>query len=179
MHGSSVSPPDYDELAAALRAASVPLSAAEVHGVLTGAASVPEGRAPGTLLFGDTPPPPTAETERLLRVIAALQEDIRARLEGPEFEFQPMLPNAAPLPEHVEALAAWARGYVLGLAAAGVRDPRRLKGEVAEFLLDAERIGEAEMDDDETIETQEREIAEIVEYLRAGVQLVYDELRDR
>ncbi|HEY8554389.1 MAG TPA: YecA family protein [Burkholderiales bacterium] len=176
MNGSSVSPPDYDDLAAALRAASVPLSAAEVHGVLTGAASVPEGRAPGAVIFGDTPPPPTAETERLLRVIAALQEDIRARLEGPDFQFQPMLPSGVPVSEHVEALAAWARGYVLGLAAAGVRDPDRLKGEIAEFLLDAERIGEAEMDHDQTTEAQEREIAEIVEYLRAGVQLVYDEL---
>jgi uncharacterized protein YgfB (UPF0149 family) len=52
-----------------------------------------------------------------------------------------------------------------------------LRGEVGEFLLDLNRISEAEMDDDEPVEQQEREIADIVEYLRAGAQLVYDELR--
>lgn len=177
MHDASLPPPDYDELAAALRAAGVALSAAEVHGVLTAAVSVPGARAPGRILFGDKPPPASAELERLLRHIAALQEDIRARLEGADFEFRLLLPMDALLPDQVEALAAWARGYVLGLAAAGIREPSRLRGEIAEFLLDVERIGEAEMDDDETVEQQEREIAEIVEYLRAGVQLVYDELR--
>jgi uncharacterized protein YgfB (UPF0149 family) len=39
-------------------------------------------------------------------------------------------------------------------------------------------IGEAEMDEDGDTEEQEREMAEIVEYLRVGVQLVYEELRE-
>lgn len=176
MSGPPFVPPDYDELALALRAAEIELSAAEVHGIITGTVSVPQARAPGSLLFGRTPLAPTPAVERLLQYVAALQEDIRSRLQGSEFGFQPLLPAEAPLPDQVDALAAWARGYVDGLAAAGVRDPQRLNGEVAEFLLDVERIGEAEMDEDETVEEQEREIAEIVEYLRAGVQLVYDEL---
>lgn len=171
-----VYPPDHEELATALRAAAVELSAAEVHGMIAGTVSVPDARAPGSLLFGNKRVTPTPAIERLLRYVAALQEDIRSRLEGSEFEFQPLLPATAPLPEQVEALAAWARGYVVGLAAAGVHEPQRLQGQVAEFLLDVERIGEAEMDEDETAEEQEREIAEIVEYLRAGVQLLYDEL---
>ncbi len=170
--------PDYEELAAALRAAGVALGAAEVHGIVTAAVSVPDARAPGSLIFGTQAPAPTPATARLLEHVAALQEDARARLRGSAFEFQPLLPADAPLPEQVEALAAWARGYVLGLAAAGVREPQRLKGEVGEFLLDVARIGEAEMDEDETVEQQERALAEIVEYLRAGVQLVYDELND-
>lgn len=178
MNGSPTFPPDYEELAYALNAAEIELSPAEVHGMITGAVSVPRARVPGALFFGDKPVTPTPEVEAFLRLVAALQEDVHARLEGSDFEFQPLLPGpGTDLPDQVDALAAWARGYVLGLAAAGITDPQRLEGEVGEFLLDATRIGEAEMDDDETVEQQEREIADIVEYLRAGVQLVYDELR--
>lgn len=177
MNGSPTFPPDYEELAHALGAAQIALGPAEVHGMITGAVSVPQARMPGALFFGDKPITATPETEAFLRLVAALQEDIRSRLEASEFEFQPLLPGAAAdFADQVDALAAWARGYVLGLGAAGIKDPARLGGEVGEFLLDATRIGEAEMDDDETIEQQERELAEIVEYLRAGVQLVYDEL---
>lgn len=169
--------PDYAELAQALNAADIELSAAEVHGMITGTVSVPQARAPGALFFGRRPVTPTPEIENFLRLVAALQEDIRSRLAGVDFEFAPPLPGGgAELPEQVEALAAWSRGYLLGLTAAGVRDPGGLEDETREFLADALRIGEAEMDDDETVEQQEREIAEIVEYLRAGVQLVYDEL---
>src|SRR5690606_16299902 len=128
MHDASLPPPDYEELTAALRAAGVALSAAEVHGVLTAAVSVPQARAPGRILFGDKPPAPGPELEFLLRQIAALQEDIRLRLEGTDFEFRPLLPADASLPDEVDALASWARGYVLGLAAAGVREPNRLRG---------------------------------------------------
>lgn len=178
LNGSPTYPPDYEELAQVLHAARIELNAAEVHGMITGAISVPNAQMPGSLFFGHGSVTPTPEVQTFLRFVAALQEDIRARLEGSEFEFQPLLPGTdAELPDQVDALAAWARGYILGLAASGVSDPERLEGEVGEFLLDAARIGEAEMDDDEPAEQQEREIAEIVEYLRAGVQLVYDELR--
>jgi uncharacterized protein len=177
LNHSIAHPPDYDELAAVLEAARVELSAAEVHGIIAGTVSVPAARAPGALFFGRKPVTPTPEVEQFLRFIAALQEDVHLRLDEADFEFQPLLPGAAAeLPEQVEGLAAWTRGYMLGLAAAGVRDPQQLEGEAGEFLRDALQIGEAEMDEDETLEAQERELAEIVEYLRAGVQLVYDEL---
>jgi hypothetical protein len=175
---SPTHPPDYDELADALRDADFDLSPAEVHGMITGAVSVPQARVPGSLFFGRNAVTATPEVESFLRLVAALQADVLARLQGADFEFQPLLPGAgAELSEQVEALAAWARGYLLGLAASGAADPKRLRGEVGEFLLDLNRISEAEMDDDEPVERQEREIADIVEYLRAGAQLVYDELR--
>jgi len=171
-------PPDYEELAGALSDADIEPSAAEVHGMITGAVSVPNARVPGSLFFGQAAVKATPEVEAFLRMVAAMQEDVIERLGGSDFEFQLLLPPAeAELSEQVDALAAWARGYLLGLAASGITDAKRLEGEAGEFLLDVTRIGEAEMDDDETIEQQEREFAEIVEYLRAGVQMVFDALR--
>lgn len=78
----------------------------------------------------------------------------------------------------MQRLAEWTGGYVFGLAAGGLRDPGQLRGDAGEFVLDAMRIGEAEIDDDVDTGQQERAMVEIIEYLRVGgVQLVYEELR--
>lgn len=168
--------PDYDDLATALGAADVEMSPAEAHGLITGAACFPRPPHLAHLLFGLGNTPRTPAADHLLELAQVLALDVRRRLEETDFEFEPMLGEEA-LPARVGALAAWARGYVLGLAAAGVRDTEQLDGDAGEFVLDTMRISEAEMDEDTDPEQQEREVAEIVEYLRVGVQLVYEELR--
>lgn len=168
--------PDYDDLANALSAADVQLSPAEAHGLITGAACFPRPSHLAQLLFGQDTTPRTPAADRLFEVAQVLAQDVRRRLEEADFEFEPMLGDEA-LPARVDALAAWARGYVLGLAAAGVRDTGQLDGDAEEFVLDTMRIGEVEMDEDTDPDQQEREVTEIVEYLRVGVQLVYEELQ--
>ncbi len=168
--------PDYEELDSALSAAAVELSAAEAHGLITGAASFPQPPRLAELLFGQGATGATLEAEQLIELGQALQDEMRRRLEQTDFEFEPMLGDAE-LPIQVERLAAWSRGYLLGLATGGLRDPDQLRSDAGEFLRDAMRIGEAEMDEDDDTERQQRDLAEIVEYLRVGVQLVYEELR--
>lgn len=168
--------PDYDDLAAALSALELELTPSEAHGLITAAASLQQPPHLARLLFGVGNTPRTPAAKRLLALAQTLSEDVRHRLERTDFEFEPMLGNGT-LPAQVGALAAWARGYVVGLAAGGMRDTEQLRGDAREFMLDAMAIGEAEMDEDMDPEQQEREIAEIVEYLRVGVQLVYEELR--
>jgi uncharacterized protein YgfB (UPF0149 family) len=168
--------PDYEELETALSAADLELSAAEAHGLITGAAAFPQPPALAELLFGRAGSALVAQAERLLETARALLEDVRHRLEDTDFGFEPLL-GTDELPAQVERLAAWSRGYVLGLAAGGLRDPNQLRGDVGEFLFDVIRIGEAEMDDDEDSEREACDFAEIVEYMRVGVQLVYEELR--
>lgn len=168
--------PDYDDLATALSALELELTPSEAHGLITAAASFPQPPHLAHLLFGVGNTPGTPVADRLLALAQALSDDIRRRLEQTDFEFEPMLGDGA-LPAQVDALAAWARGYLVGLAAGGVRDTDQLPGEAGEFMLDTMAIGEAEMDEGTDVEQQEREIAEIVEYLRVGVQLVYEELR--
>lgn len=164
--------PDYSELADALDHAGVTASAAEAHGIITGAlcaSKTPDWRG---LLLGNR-----RETRAELDgYLAALYEETGQRLTGIEFLFAPLLP-AGPLPAQVDALGDWCRGFLLGLSAAGV-NPGDLPGDAGEFVADAGRIAEAEMDDDGSIDEQERELAEIVEYLRIGVQIVYEELHD-
>lgn len=163
--------PDFAELADALYAAHVTTSAAEAHGIMTAALCAPQPPDWQRLLFGGDP---VHASPSLRSQLAALYEQTGQQLTGVEFQFAPLLP-AATLSEQVEALAEWCRGFTLGMSAAGV-DGDNLPGEAGEFMRDAQEMAEAQLDDDETEETQEREYTEIVEYLRVGVQLVYEEL---
>jgi uncharacterized protein len=168
--------PDYEEIERALRAAGLDISAAEMHGTVTAAASFAQPPALAEMLFAEHGTPGTPEADRVLALGENLEQEVRTRFEDTEFEFEPMLGEAS-ITERVERLAAWSRGYLLGLAAGGLQDPTQLAGDAGEFLVDAIRIGEVEMDEDEDAERQEHDLAEIIEYLRVGVQLVYEELR--
>jgi len=164
--------PDYAELADALDHAGVSTSAAEAHGVITAALCARTTPDWQRLVLGREQRAAAELSPRL----AALYERTGAQLTGIEFLFAPLLP-AGPLPAQVDALGDWCRGFLLGLSASGV-NVEDVPGEAGEFISDAHRIAEAQMDDDGSEEEQQRELAEIVEYLRIGVQLVYEELHD-
>lgn len=163
--------PDYADLADSLHGAGITTSAAEAHGIITAALCAPRPPEWQRLLLGGDP---SAVSPSLRSQLGSLYEQTAQQLLGIEFDFVPMLPVAT-LAEQVEALADWCRGFVLAMEAAGI-DAAKLPGEAGEFMRDAHEIAEAEIDDDEAEDAQEREYADIVEYLRVGVQLVYEEL---
>lgn len=168
--------PDYEQLTDALSLAGLNMSAAEAHGLLTGAIVSPARPGPVRLFFGTAGAPATPEAGRLLAALDDAVRETEYRLRGTEFGFEPMLPAEASLHERVDALADWCRGFIYGLAAGGLRNPGELRGDAGEFLQDALQIGEVEADADASEEEQERDFAEVVEYVRIGVQLVYEEL---
>jgi uncharacterized protein YgfB (UPF0149 family) len=92
-------------------------------------------------------------------------------------EFQPLLPDdEEPLAVRGEALGAWCQGFLYGFGAAGTANRSALPESVSEFLADLARISQAGDVGSEAEEAEEAAYAELVEFLRAGVQLVYDEL---
>ena len=88
-----------------------------------------------------------------------------------------------PLPERVEALAAWCQGFIYGLAAGGIQEGSELPEDTAELLKDMIEISRAGHDVDdagvEESDDNDDEVAymEIEEYVRMGVLLVYEELQ--
>lgn len=173
-------PPDYDTLADALATAGVPLSVAEVHGMTTGLLCTPPPHviAAPRLVLHQSERPDGAGAEQAAGVLAALQADTETQLHDPEFSFQPLL-----LPEYdedvaaaVTALGEWCRGFLFGLVAGGVRDFERLPANAREFVQDVMQIAEVEVTPDAGDEDEARSLAELTEYLRAGVQLVREEL---
>lgn len=172
-------PPDYDELNRSLRAVGTAVGAAEAHGILCGALCASEDPAAvwPPLILGREPLEDDAAASAL-RLLTELYRDTRASLRADGFEFQPLLPDADhPLEEQVEGMGDWCRGYLLGLAGGGVKDARALPGDAGVAGGDITKIVEVELDAAGDPQAQERALAEIVEYLRVGVQLVYEELR--
>jgi uncharacterized protein YgfB (UPF0149 family) len=163
----------FPALTRALESAGSPLGAAEFHGGLC-----------GVLCIGG----PEAVAAWLGRCTAELQ-DISAQLEsaswaalvGDEMAFTPLLPNDdTALPERVRALASWCSGFVSGLGQGGRSFEGALSAseEVTEIVDDLIEIGKASLDveaaGDE--ESAEAAYAEVAEFVRVGVQIVFEEL---
>jgi uncharacterized protein len=106
-------------------------------------------------------------------------------------EFEPLLPDDdSPLDEQVRALAAWCQGFLAGL---GVSAPDVARGSTAksrngdapggieEILADFVEIGRAGLTDEDAADRDQADfaLAELKEYTRVSVQIVFEELADR
>jgi len=179
MHGTIA----FDEVAQALDASGSTVHAAEAHGCLVGAlcarrvylpAEWLEELLPEAAERAQAPAPAPA-----LGPLNELFAQSRAVLEAQEMEFEPLLPpDAASLAERVEALGAWAQGFLYGFGAAGPFRKGALPAEVAEVLSDFAEVARAGAVGSESAEVEETALAELVEFVRVGAQLVYDGLAD-
>ncbi|MEK7262562.1 MAG: UPF0149 family protein [Pseudomonadota bacterium] len=183
--------PDYDELDTLLRAAGASASPSEAHGVLAGVLCAPEGAenawcglifddsmdGGGRAASGTAADDEAAAGALLLERLAELLAQTRAMLADPEFGFAPLLPGEArSLAQQLEGLTDWCRGFLLGFSTGGDRELRVLSPEAREFIEDMVRMSDTELEAEGTDEEGEaKALAELVEYLRAGVQLLHDE----
>lgn len=176
----------FPEIEKVMQSASSAVSAAEGHGCLCGALCtatdytlerwleelVPmqeEGQDEGQDERDIAP-----DVEQPLRLLFA--DTLRA-LRGDEMEFEPFLPDdALPLEQRTAALSQWCQGFLYGFGTARVVGPGDLPATIDEVLRDVADISRAEVDVGDAGEEEEQAYTEVVEYLRAGVQLVHDEL---
>jgi yecA family protein len=98
-------------------------------------------------------------------------------LEEPDMGFEPLLPSdAQPIEARTSALAEWCQGFLYGLGAGNIPDAGSLPGEVGEIVRDFAEITRAGVDGAESEESNESAYAELVEFVRVGVQLLFEEL---
>jgi hypothetical protein len=162
------------------------MGAAEAHGALCGMLC-----ARGTIELSEWVDHVVGEQEQgseLLHEVVHKMSDLhQATLEmmndaTGEFRLL-LLDEDDPLPERVDALAAWCQGFIYGLAAGGITEESELPEDTSELLKDMIEISRArhDMDDEEAEESDanEDEVAymEIEEYVRMGVLLIYEELQ--
>jgi hypothetical protein len=179
-------PLDYTALVQQLDAAELPITAAEVHGIVTGAlcAGIPASEW-RTLILGRAP-----ASEAVATLLATVYAQTVAQLDSEELDFAPLLPDAdESLTQQAEGLSEWCRGFLLGFGSGrrstasipggvgfgvGRRPLPQLSDEAREVLDDMQQLAEL---DPETEEDEEaaRALAELAEYLRVGVQLIYEE----
>ncbi|HLJ38508.1 MAG TPA: UPF0149 family protein [Steroidobacteraceae bacterium] len=167
--------PEYAQIEQLLKEQRSLTEAAEAHGTLTGCLCavsdyafqdwlreiLPEGRAE----------PQAADT------LYGLFTGTVAALEQIDMEFEPLLPSdAQPLEARTEALAQWCQGFLYGLGSGAIPDAAGLPGDVGEVVRDLSEITRAGVDADQDEESNEGAYAELVEFVRVGVQLLFEEL---
>ena len=168
--GLSLDPAEcHGSLCGLLCASDAVKGAAWVNQVLAGSLNLP---------VTDTPPLQGSAEGKDHTLLLILYKDTAGHLDDPEYGFSLLLPDDdAPLAQRVEALSHWCEGFLFGLSLGGIQDQTTLPGDSHEVLRDfveISRLGHGESDDGNEGETA---FAEIVEYVRMAVMVVYEELR--
>jgi uncharacterized protein len=149
--------------------------AAEAHGTLAGCLCAAAGYRFEDWLLEILP-----EGRAAPEAAAALQQLYEATagtLQQPDMEFELLLPeDAQPIDVRTVALAHWCQGFLYGLGAGAIPDVGELPGEVGEIVRDFTEITRADVDAEQGEESNESAYADLVEFVRVGVQLLFEEL---
>jgi len=165
----------YADVARALAAAASAVPAAEAHGCLCGALCLRPDYSLAEWLDEILAEPPREAGAN--EPFATLFEESLGVLARPGMEFEPLLPDDdAGLAERVSALAAWCQGFLYGFGASGAAAQAKLPETVTEVLGDLAQLSHAGAVGSEDAEVEEEAYAELVEFVRAAVQIVYEEL---
>jgi uncharacterized protein len=163
---------NYSEIQRALDDARAVAGASEAHGTLAGALCA----APAYGLedwLQEILPEGTSQAAAPLR---ELYTETHAALGTDEMQFRPLLPeDERPLGARAAALAEWCQGFLYGLGSSRIHDASGLPGDVGEIVRDFTEITHAGAGDGHN-ESDEAAYAELVEFVRVGVQLVFEEL---
>jgi uncharacterized protein YgfB (UPF0149 family) len=166
----------FPEITRVLETLSATVPAAESHGCLCGALCTAH-HYPFDRWLDEIVPDPEDATEADRRALDLLFADTVSALRGDQMEFEPLLPDdETTLEQRAAALSQWCQGFLYGFGSGGVLNPGELPPNVEEILRDLTHIGQATVDVAESGEQEEEAYAEVVEYVRAGVQLIHDEL---
>ena len=118
-----------------------------------------------------------------LDALQALFDETRASLAAGQMQFAMLLPgDEAPIAARAAALGQWCQGFLYGLGTSPIPDADSLPEQIGEIVRDLGAITQVGVDARESDESNEAAYAELVEFVRVGVQLLFDELapyRDR
>jgi uncharacterized protein YgfB (UPF0149 family) len=173
--------PEYDRLRDSLADAGAVVALAELHGGVCGALCA--GGAPAAKRWladclDDLDLDAAAVADELSDLV---QASSRMLVDG-DLAFGPLLPgDDAPLEEQVQALALCCHGFLggLGEAAPDLGRTRAEGAAVTEILGDFAEISRAGLSEEEAAGREQPDfaLAEIQEYVRVSVQIIYEELR--
>jgi uncharacterized protein YgfB (UPF0149 family) len=167
----------YDEFERVLRDARALPDPAEAHGTLAGALC--SSRDYGLLEWVREILPDDSPEEEALRssVLQKVYDSMVRSLGGSDANFEPLLPDdESPLSERAGALSAWCQGFLYGLGSGNTADPSRVSAEAGEIIRDFTEITQVGVDAGDENEENENAFAEVVEFVRVGVQLLFVEL---
>jgi len=173
----------YESVQDALQRAGATAEAAEIHGSLCGVLCCAGGGATHLWLEDSLELAHTNSAQVLAARTALehLQLDTWAALNSSGMEFMPLLPDdSVNIAQRVEALALWCQGFLYGINLSGARQVSAAADlgvehfdEVVTDLVEISRAGLAPEDNPDEAGFA---YAELVEFVRAAVQLLFEEL---
>lgn len=167
--------PDYIDVQHLLAQERSLADAAEAHGTLAGCLCGAVGYR-----FEDWLKEILPEGRARAGAAATLQELFDATagaLREPDMEFELLLPaDEQPIEARTAALAEWCQGFLYGLGTGRITDASGLPGDIGEMVRDFLEISRAGVDATQGEESNEMAYAELVEFVRVGVQLLFEEL---
>ncbi len=170
----------YEQLEAVLARAGGTVSAAEGHGILCGLCCVRPVVNSGDwepLILGDSLPG-NAGVADARRFLEQLWRQGIQQLESSECAFQLLLPwDSRALSQRTELLGSWCAGFLYALGLAGDEAYGTLSSDAREFVRDLSEISRIDTGV-EGDEAEERAYTEVLEYVRVGVLMVYEDLRE-
>lgn len=154
------------------------VSAAEAHGCLVGALCTSPHYPMERWLEEIIPDQDRRNDDDSQQALRLLYADTLNALRGENMEFEALLPDDdIPLASRAGGLSQWCQGFLYGFGTGEPVKQDELPGNVNEILNDLTHIGRASVElDGDGNESEEEAYAEVVEYVRVGVQLIHDEL---
>lgn len=177
MTETTIPDPDYQGTSDILVARAITVPASELQGIIAGVLCLPDADHVDWLhLIMST----TAESDiepdaELSSALLNLYRSTRSRLEDNEFDFRLFLPDQEQgVTARAEALAAWCRGFLLGISATGL-NAENCSDVTREILGDIVDLSEIESGGADS-EEEERAMLELEEYMRVAARLLKEEL---
>ena len=140
---------------------------AELHGLVTGVVCVlqPPGQDGWQALLAglDVAGPAEGSDDPAWRLLVDEGQDLAEALDEDNLDFEPLLPDdEQPLPERVQALAAWCSGLLLGFALAGGQE----RSDEQELIADLQELSALDWEVQDSDEASENDYADLLEFVR-------------
>ncbi|MCE2596518.1 UPF0149 family protein [Motilimonas cestriensis] len=169
--------PDFDEVTRIFESASLMVGAAEVHGVLAGlvCAGVKLDATSWEAPFNDLINEGLGLPAEAKKTATQLYSIICEQLTDGNMGFKLLLPDdEVPLDERAEAMAQWAQSFLVGF---GIMQSKlnQAPENIQELITDIRDISQVSLDFEQEDEESELAFNEVVEYLRIGALLCFNE----
>lgn len=162
-----------------LRRAGAECDAAECHGAITGLiCSEPGvGLQPWLNQIMAELDPDSVHVAECRTALLNLYQACRAELASDLLIFAPMLPDDdESISVRASALGRWCQSFLFGLSLGGLPELPRMPDQVSEVISDLSELTRAGVDECENEDDNEGAYAELIEFIRVSVQLVFEEL---
>lgn len=172
----------FAEVARVLEGLESSVPAAEAHGCLVGALCTSPHYPMERWLEEIIPDAEQRNDEDSQQPLRLLYADTINALRGEDMQFEALLPDDdISLATRAGGLSQWCQGFLYGFGTVQANNAalkqEELPVNVNEILNDLTHIGRASVElEGDGNESEEEAYAEVVEYVRVGVQLIHDEL---